>query len=307
MSGVAPTRYAWLSVGTAAFVLALKLAAWWVSGSVGLLSDALETLTNLGGATMALLMLRLAALPPDDGHAYGHGKAEYFSSGFEGMLIFLAAALIVWEAVPRLFVPEPIESAGIGLGIAAFATVVNFGVARVLRRVARAHHSVTLDADARHLMTDVWTTLGVIVGVGLVAVTGWLWLDAVVALAVAANVLWEGYCLIREAAMGLMDAAWPEAQQRALHEVLDSFRAEGAPGEIEFHAVRTRSAASRHFAEFHVLVPGHWSVKQGHDLIERVEERLHERLSRLTIATHLEPSDDPRSYGDEGLDRHGGP
>jgi len=300
---VAPARFAWLSVAAAIVVLGLKLAAWKISGSVGLLSDALESLTNLGGATMALLMLRLAAQPPDDGHAYGHGKAEYFSSGFEGMLIFLAAGLIAWQAVPRLVAPEPIDSAGIGLAIAAVATVINFVVARVLRGAAKRYGSITLDADARHLMTDVWTTVGVIAGVGLVALTGWLRLDALVALAVAVNVLWEGFRLIHEAAMGLMDAAWPEEEQQMLHQVLDSFRAQAAPGEIEFHALRTRVAASRRFVEFHVLVPGAWSVKQGHDMVERLEDALHERLERLTIATHLEPSDDPRSYGDEGLDR----
>ncbi|GAC1625445.1 MAG: cation diffusion facilitator family transporter [Nevskia sp.] len=303
MSVTAPTRYAWLSVAAAVAVLGLKLAAWRISGSVGLLSDALETLTNVGGATMALLMLRLAHQPPDDGHAYGHGKAEYFSSGFEGMLIFLAAGLIAFEALPRLIHPEPIESAGIGLAIAGLATVLNFIVARVLRGAARRYDSITLDADARHLMTDVWTTAGVIVGVGLVAATGWLRLDAVVALAVAVNVLWEGFHLIHEAAMGLMDAAWDEDEQMILKDVLDAFRAGGAPGQIEFHALRTRRAAARRFVEFHVLVPGAWSVQQGHDLIERIEEQLHERLSNLTVFTHLEPSDDPRSYGDEGLDR----
>lgn len=303
MSSAAPLRFAWLSVAAAITVLALKLAAWRISGSVGLLSDALETLTNLGGATMALLMLRLAAQPPDDGHAYGHGKAEYFSSGFEGMLIFLAAGVIAVEALPRLLHPQPIESAGLGIGIAVLASVINYAVAQILHRAARRYHSVTLDADARHLMADVWTTAGVVVGVGLVALTGWLQLDAIVALCVAANVLREGYNLIREAAMGLMDSAWPEAEQRRLNEVLDAFRAEGQAGEIEFHALRTRSAASRRFVEFHVLVPGHWSVKRGHDFVERVEDRLHECLASLTIATHLEPSDDPRSYGDEGLDR----
>ena len=303
MSAAAPTRYAWLSVGTAVMVLALKFIAWKLSGSVGLLSDALETLTNVGGATMALLMLRLARQPPDDGHAYGHGKAEYFSSGFEGMLIFLAAGLIAFEAVPRLLKPEPIEAAGLGLAIASVTAVMNFVVARVLFGAARRHDSISLDADARHLMTDVWTTVGVVVGVGLVAVTGWLRLDALVAIAVAINVLWEGFRLIHEAAMGLMDAAWDEDDQKILKDVLDAFRAEALPGQIEFHALRTRRAASRRFVEFHVLVPGAWSVQQGHDLVERIEEKLHERLVRLTVFTHLEPSDDPRSYGDEGLDR----
>jgi cation diffusion facilitator family transporter len=296
-------RYAWLSVAAAIVVLALKLGAWRVSGSVGLLSDALETLTNLGGAVMALLMLRLAAQPPDDEHAYGHTKAEYFSSGFEGLLIFLAATLIVVEAFPRLIHPQPLEQPGIGIVISVIATAINLGVSRVLFRAARQHGSVSLDADARHLMADVWTTAGVILGIGLVVITGWLWLDAVVALAVAANVLWEGWKLVGEAASGLMDAAWPEDEQRALHAILDRFREEAAPGQIDFHAVRTRKSAARRFVSFHVLVPGAWSVKQGHDLVERLEQALDAELPRLTAFTHLEPSDDPRSYDDEGLDR----
>lgn len=300
----APTRYAWLSVATAVTVLALKLVAWKISDSVGLLSDALETLTNVGGATMALLMLRLAAQPPDHEHAYGHHKAEYFSSGFEGMLIFLAAALIVIQAVPRLINPQPLEQPLIAIGAAVLATALNFGVAQLLFRVAARWHSVTLDADARHLMADVWTTLGVIVGVGLVYATGWYWLDPVVALLVALNVLREGWSLIREAADGLMDVSWHESEQQVLREVLARFRAEAAqPGEIEFHALRTRRSASRRFVEFHVLVPGEWSVQRGHDFVERVEAELSERLPNLTAFTHLEPTEDPRSYGDEGLDR----
>lgn len=280
-------------------VLALKLGAWKLTGSVALLSDALETCTNLGGAAMALLMLRLAAQPPDEEHAYGHSKAEYFSSGFEGMLIFLAAAVIVVQALPGLWKPHELQQPDIGLVIAAVATVINFGVARVLARAGAKHHSISLQADSRHLMADVWTTVGVIVGVALAAFTGWLWLDSLVALAVAVNVLWEGYKLVQESAMGLMDAAWPESEQQVLHAVLDEFRAGGA----DFHAVRTRRSAARRFVNFHVLVPGGWTVKQGHDLVERVEQRLAERLPYVTAFTHLEPSDDPCSYGDEGLDR----
>ncbi|MDB5973564.1 MAG: cation transporter [Nevskia sp.] len=280
-------------------VLALKLGAWKLTGSVALLSDALETCTNLGGAVMALLMLRLAAQPPDDEHAYGHSKAEYFSSGFEGMLIFLAAAVIVVQALPGLWKPHELQQADIGLVVAAVATVINFAVARLLARAGAKHHSISLQADSRHLMADVWTTLGVIVGVALATLTGWLWLDPLVALAVAANVLWEGYKLVRESAMGLMDAAWPEDEQQVLHTVLEEFRAEG----VDFHAVRTRRSAARRFVNFHVLVPGEWTVKQGHDLVERVEQRLAERLPYVTAFTHLEPSDDPCSYGDEGLDR----
>jgi cation diffusion facilitator family transporter len=293
------TRYAWLSVIAALVVLALKLGAWKLTGSVALLSDALETCTNLGGAVMALLMLRLAAQPPDDEHAYGHSKAEYFSSGFEGMLIFLAAAVIVVQALPGLWKPHELQQADIGLVVAAVATVINFAVARLLARAGAKHHSISLQADSRHLMADVWTTVGVIVGVALATLTGWLWLDPLVALLVAANVLWEGYKLVRESAMGLMDAAWPEDEQKVLHTVLDEFRAEGA----DFHAVRTRRSAARRFVNFHVLVPGEWTVKQGHDLVERVEQRLAERLPYVTAFTHLEPSDDPCSYGDEGLDR----
>ena len=293
------TRYAWLSVLAALLVLALKLGAWKLTGSVALLSDALETCTNLGGAVMALLMLRLAAQPPDEEHAYGHSKAEYFSSGFEGMLIFLAAAMIIVQALPGLWKPHELQQPGIGLAVAAVATVINFAVARLLARAGKTHHSISLQADARHLMADVWTTLAVIVGVALVALTGWLWLDSLVALAVAVNVLWEGYSLLRESAMGLMDAAWPESEQQVLNEVLDGFRREG----VDFHALRTRRSAARRFVNFHVLVPGEWTVKQGHDLVERVEQRLAERLPNLTPFTHLEPSDDPVSYGDEGLDR----
>ncbi|WP_029920776.1 cation diffusion facilitator family transporter [Nevskia soli] len=293
------TRYAWLSVIAALAVLALKLGAWKLTGSVALLSDALETCTNLGGAVMALLMLRLAAQPPDDEHAYGHSKAEYFSSGFEGMLIFLAAAVIVVQALPGLWKPHELQQADIGLAVAAVATVINFAVARLLALAGARHHSISLQADSRHLMADVWTTLGVIVGVALATLTGWLWLDPLVALLVAANVLWEGYTLVRESAMGLMDAAWPEDEQNVLHAVLGEFRTEG----VDFHAVRTRRSAARRFVNFHVLVPGSWTVKQGHDLVERVEQRLAEKLPYVTAFTHLEPSDDPCSYGDEGLDR----
>lgn len=293
------TRYAWLSVVAAISVLALKLGAWWLTGSVGLLSDALETSTNLGGALMALLMLRLAAQPPDDEHPHGHSKAEYFSSGFEGMLIFVASILILVQSLPRLWAPQPLEQPGIGLAVAALATVINLAVARVLARAGRRHHSISLTADSRHLMADVWTTLGVIVGVGLVMLTGWLWLDPLVALLVAANVMREGYALVHEAAMGLMDAAWPEQEQRVLREVLDEFRADGA----DFHALRTRRSAARRFVSFHVLLPGEWTIKRGHDLVERLERRLDERLPNVTAFTHLEPSDDPVSYGDEGLDR----
>jgi len=303
------SRYALLSLLTALLVLGIKLLAWRLTGSVGLLSDALETLTNVGGAVMALLMLRLAAQPPDNEHEYGHDKAEYFSSGFEGMLIFIAAALIVVEAVPRLLHPQPLAMPALGLAVSAVGGLLNLVAARLLARAGRRHDSVTLTADAHHLMADVWTTAGVIVGVALVAVTGWLWLDAAVAIAVAVQVLWTGLRLIRESAGGLMDVVWPDDERAVLEAVLNEFRAEGSTaGEIDFHAVRTRRSASRRFVSFHVLVPGAWSVKRGHDLVERVEERLAESLPHLTAFTHLEPSDDPASFADESIDhltRHG--
>jgi cation diffusion facilitator family transporter len=295
------TRFAWLSIAAALATMALKSLAWYVTGSVGLLSDALESLVNLGGASMALWMLWLAAQPPDQEHAYGHDKAEYFASGFEGMLIFVAGGAIAWAALPRLWQPQPLEQTGPGLAVAALAAVINLVVARVLLRAGSRYRSPTLTADARHLMTDVWTSVGVIGGVGLVHFTGWLRLDPLLALAVAANILWTGYRLVREAAMGLMDTAWPDSLQADLRDVLDGFRARG----IEFHAVRTRGAAARHFVSMHVLVPGGWTVQRGHDLLEELEEALAARIPRLTAYTHLEPIEDAASYRDIELERHG--
>lgn len=292
------SRYAWLSVAAALTTLALKLLSWRLTGSVGLLSDALESFVNLGGALMAVWMLRIAALPPDAGHAYGHSKAEYFSSGFEGLLIALAAAGIVWAAVPRLLAPQPLSHTGAGLAVCALAAGINLAVARVLLRVGRRRRSISLEADGQHLMTDVWTSAAVIAGVGLVTLTGWPRLDPLVALAVAANILWTSRRLLGESLAGLMDAAWPLDEQGVLQSVLDEFRAEG----VAFHAVRTRRSAARRFASMHVLVPGHWSVRRGHALLERLERRIAERLAPVTVMTHLEPIEDPASYDDQDLD-----
>jgi len=294
-------QYAALSIAAAIVTMALKLVAWKLTGSVALLSDALESFVNLGGALMAMWMLHVAAQPPDHDHAYGHDKAEYFSSGFEGMLIFVAGGAIAYAAVPRLMQPVLLEQTGIGLVVSAVASAVNLVVARVLDRAGRAHHSVTLRADADHLMTDVWTSVAVIIGVGLVAVTGWQWLDPLVALGVAMNILWTGYRLLNEAAKGLMDAAWPEAQLQKLDDVLNRFRLEG----VEFHAVRTRLSGPRHFVSCHVLVPGKWSVQRGHELVEQIEAALAESIPHLTAFTHMEPKEDPASYADINLERHG--
>jgi cation diffusion facilitator family transporter len=293
------TRYAWLSVGAALVTLALKLLAWALTGSVGLLSDALESLVNLGAALMALWMLRVAVRPADEDHAYGHSKAEYFASGFEGMLVVLAAGGIAYAAIPRLLHPRPLEQAGLGLVLSVVASAVNLGVARVLMTAGRRFRSIALTADAQHLMTDVWTSVGVILGVALVAATGWEVLDPVIALAVAVNILFIGRRLLGESVSGLMDAAWPAAEQAQLQQVLDQFHARG----VRFHAVRTRRSAARRFASFHVLVPGAWTVQQGHELLEEIERDIAQRLTGVTVFTHLEPIEDPVSYLDQELDR----
>ena len=293
---VAPslTRYAWLSIAAALITMGLKLLAWRMTGSVGLLSDALESLVNLGGAVMALMMLRIAAQPPDHDHAYGHGKAEYFSSGFEGMLIFIAGGLILWEAVPRLLDPHPLQQAWLGLAVSALASVVNLLVALILKRAGRQHRSITLEADSHHLMTDVWTSIGVLVGVALVALTGWRILDPLIAIAVAINILWTGLRLLRESADGLMDAAWDADDLKRLEAVLAEFSGD----QVQFHAIRTRRAAAQRFVSFHLLVPGAWPVQQAHELAERVESRLTGLMPGVTAITHIEPIEDPASYAD---------
>lgn len=291
--------YALLSVAAALVTMALKFGAYAITGSVGLLSDALESGVNLAAALVAVWALTLAARPPDEVHAYGHSKAEYFSSGVEGALIVLAAALIAFAAVPRLLHPQPIEQPGLGLFIAGVAAAINGGVALALSRAGTRLHSIALQADARHLVTDVWTTGGVLVGVGLVALTGWLPLDPLVALLVAANILWTGWRLIQASGLGLLDTALPAADQHVIAEVLDAFRARG----IDFHAVRTRQAAARRFVSLHVLVPGAWTVHEGHELAEEVEFALHHALPDTTVFTHLEPREDAVAYDDTGLDR----
>lgn len=293
------TRFAWLSVAAALATMALKTWAWQLTGSVGLLSDALESLVNLGGALMTLMMLWLAAQPPDAGHEYGHGKAEYFASGFEGLLIFLAGGLILAAALPRLMNPQPLDQIGVGLAVSTIASVINLAVSRVLLAAGRRHQSVALEADARHLLTDVWTSAGVIGGVALVALTGWLILDPILAVAVALHILWIGWKIAREAASGLMDAAWPDSERQTLEKALEPYRSQG----IGFHALRTRRAAARRFASFHVLVPGIWTVQRGHDLLEEIEAAILRQLPNVTVFTHLEPIEDPASYADMGLDR----
>lgn len=292
-------RYAWLSIATALATILLKGVAWWLTGSVGLLSDALESFVNLAGALMALAMLSLAATPADDNHAHGHGKAEYFSSAFEGLLILIAAVSIGYAAVGRLLHPQGLEDVGLGLAVSVVASVINLATARILLGVGRQHNSITLEADAHHLMTDVWTSAGVIIGVALVWATGWLWLDPAIALVVAANIVWTGWQLLRRSAAGLMDVSVPEETRQSIETVLDRYRGEG----LEFHALRTRQAGARAFATIHIMVPGQWTVQKGHDYSERIEADLRVVVPHVHVTTHLEPKEDPVSLADEGLDR----
>jgi cation diffusion facilitator family transporter len=291
--------YAWLSIAAAVGTILLKGTAWRITGSVGLLSDALESVVNLAGAMMALAMLTVAEQPADEEHAYGHGKAEYFSSGFEGLLILFAAIAIGVSAVERLLHGQPLSGVGTGLGVSAVASLFNLFVARILLAAGREHRSLTLEAVARHLMTDVWTSVGVIAGVGLAAWTGQTWLDPVIALLVAANIVWTGWKLIHRSTWGLMDSALPPEDHVRLVGILARYRGEG----VDYHALRTRESGARRFVELHLLVPGDWSVRHGHDLAERVESDIRGALSRTTVITHVEPLEDPVSQEDIALDR----
>jgi len=298
-----PARLALLSVLAALTTGALKLLAWYLTGSVAMLSDALESLVNLGASLVAFLVLRWAVQPPDDEHAYGHGKAEYLSSGFEGALIFIAAGLIIWQAVPRLLHPQPIEQAWLGLAVAAVATLINGLVARALFAGSLRHRSPALEADAHHLMSDVWTSVGIFIAIVLVRLTGWLILDSLVAIGVALYVLSAGWRLLRDATSGLMDHAWDPQERAQLDAVLAEFRQLDGDERIDFHAIRTRIGGARRFVTLHVLVPGVWSVQRAHDFVERVEQALAERLGPLAIVSHLEPVEDPLAYDEDLLEK----
>lgn len=292
------TKFAWLSIAAALVTIALKTGAWWVTGSVGLLSDAAESVVNLVAAVVALYVLKVAARPADKNHHFGHSKAEYFSSAVEGIMIFVAAAAILVFAIRRLLDPQPIEQVGLGLAISVVAAAVNGAVAFVLMRAGKQHNSITLRADAKHLYTDLITTAGVIVGVVLVALTGWHWLDPVIAIAVGLNILWTGWRLVMESTSGLMDESLPKETNERLREILAVATADEG---MAFHAFRTRVSGARAFMDFHLLVPGAWSVQQGHDALEDLVEEIREEFPDLLVLGHLEPIEDPRSYEDENL------
>jgi len=292
-------RYAWLSIFTAAVTISLKAIAYWLTGSVGLLSDALESVNNLLAAFMALAMLNLAARPADELHAFGHSKAEYFASGVEGALILLAAAMIGWTAMPRLLAPQPLEQVGVGMVVSLAASAANLLVGLTLLRAGKKHRSITLEADAHHLLTDVWTSVGVLIGIAAVALTGWLILDPIIALLVAANILWTGVQLLRRSALGLMDTALSDEELILVKRTLDSY----AGCQVHYHALWTRQAGARKFISVHILVPGEWTVQQGHHVLEELDEKIRRLIPGVYLFTHLEPAEDPAALEDATLDR----
>ncbi len=288
------TRFAWLSIAAALTTIALKSVAYLLTGSVGLFSDAVESLVNLVGALMALGMLTIAARPPDCDHTFGHSKAEYFSSLVEGILILGAAATISYTAIDRFLHPRPLEQMNVGLVVSAGASVVNFVVARILMKAGKKYNSITLEADSQHLMTDVWTSAGVISGLLVAAATGWFLLDPLIALLVALNIVWTGVGLVRRSVDGLMDVALPESEQKIIATVMAKYRAKN----VEFHALRTRQAASKRFLSVHILVPGRWTVHDAHHIAEDFEGDIRAGLGEAVIHTHLEPIDDEISMRD---------
>lgn len=293
------TRFAWMLIAAAVLTLLLKGGAYFVTGSVGLLSDAMESLINLAAALLAFTVLKIAAQPPDEEHAYGHEKAEYFSSGVEGTLIILAAFAIAATGIQRLLNPQTLHRLDLGLAIAVAASAINFVVARALLRAGFRHRSITLEAAARHLMTDVWTSMGILAGVGSVALTGWLRLDPLIGLLVAGHIVWTGLRLVGRSTLGLMDTALPRGEIQVTREILESYAEQGAT----YHALRTRQAGARSFVSVHIQVPGDWSVQEGHDLLEMIERDIRTALPHVTVFTHLEPVEDPRSWADQHLDR----
>lgn len=302
-------RYGWLSIFAALSTIALKSYAYFVTDSVGLLSDALESIINLVAAMIMLVVLYIAAKPPDEKHPYGHEKIEYFSSGAEGVMILFAAASIMITAWERLSHPQPLQQLDVGIAISILASVINLIVAIILIRVGKRHHSITLESDGKHLMADVWTTIGILVGIGVILIAnsfeeslaiakqfgfdGWEILDPIIAIFVALNIIWTGLQLLRRTFSGLMDTALIPNEQKKIIEVLEKFVSLNG---IAYHALRTRHAGARRFMSVHVLVPGNWTVQQGHDLVELIEQRITEIFDNIDIDTHLEPIEDPVSW-----------
>lgn len=294
MTGRYLERFAWLSVATGVVVFALKLTAWRLTDSVGLLSDALESTVNIGAALVAVFALRAANRPADAEHHYGHGKAEYLSAMVEGFLILAASAAIIATAILRLLNPKPLEDVGIGLAVSVLASVLNGVVAYTLIRVGRKHRSIVLIADGKHLFTDVWTSAGVVVGVGAVALTGWDLLDPLIALGVGANILWTGWGLLKESVSGLLDERLPDGEIDKVVEVLAAKESDT----VHFHALQSRAAGRQRFISLHMLVPGQRSVRSAHDLAQEIEDEIEQQLPGAVVSIHIEPLEDPRAWDD---------
>jgi len=293
MSQANLTRYAWLSIATAFFTLGLKMVAYWMTNSVGMLSDAIESIVNVGAAVMALTMLNIAARPADDDHTFGHSKAEYFSSGFEGALIFVAAISIIGAAWPRLFHPQAIDALNWGFAISMLASIFNLITSLILFKAAKKYNSITLEADAHHLMTDVWTSIGVLIAIVAVAITGWYVLDALIAIAVALNILWTGWSLLYRSVAGLMDAALPHNEVEQIKTILDNYSQQHG---ILYQNLKTRQAGARKFVSVNILVNGSWSVQQGHDLVDIIETDIEQKIQGCHVLTHLEPIEAPSKH-----------
>lgn len=293
------TKYAWLSVATAIVTISLKSLAYFLTGSVSLLSDALESVINLVAAAFALWMLIIAARPADEDHPFGHYKAEYFAGALEGALIGMAALSIFWVAFQRLFDPQPLEQVGIGLFISGVASVLNLIVGQLLIRTGKANRSVALEADGHHLMTDVWTSVGVIFALIVVNLTGWYILDPIIAMLVALNILKTGYEVIKRSTLGLMDTVINDEDMEAVTSVLDGYVEKDR---IDYHALRTRQSGSRIFISVHILMPDEWSIKRGHELIDKIEDDLRAAVEGCIVFTHMEPINDPASMADIELE-----
>lgn len=288
------TPFAWLSIAAAITTITAKTGAWALTGSVGLLADAAESVVNLVAAVVALIALKVAARPADKSHHFGHSKAEYFSAAVEGVMIFVAALFIIVTSVERFVHPAPLENVGVGLAISVAASVVNGAVAWVLLRAGRQHRSATLVADGKHLLTDVWTSAGVLLGVALVVLTGWQRLDPLIAFAVGVNIIVTGWRLLADSVAGLMDASWSKEDNARLAKVVRRH----VTDDVNVHALRTREAGHARYVEMHVLVPGGWTVNRGHDVVEEIEQAVIAEFEGCSVTIHLEPREDPRAYGD---------
>ncbi len=287
-------KYAWLSIATAVFTISLKLAAYFLTGSVGLFSDALEGFVNLAAAIVVFITLKIVEKPPDDEHEYGHDKAEYFSSGIEGTLIVVAALSILYTSIERLLNPQPLQQVGLGLALALAASAINLGVGQLLIRAGKQHDSITLEADGKHLMSDVWTSVGVVVGILIAVWSGFERIDPLIGILVGLKIGWEGIRIFRRSAGGLMDIAIVPDERASVEYILNSYAAEG----VTWHALKTRQAGSRRFINVHLLVPGAWRVQEAHDMAETIVTEIQTKINYATVITHIEPFEDPKSFDD---------